>query len=60
MSTHLKPGTRARKIGGSYQANGTIVAVFKTLAGKERVVFEFSEPNGLLHIFNINQIEPLK
>lgn len=55
----LKPGDRARKIGGSYQADGTIVAVFTTLAGNERVVFEFCEPKGLLHIFNLTQVEKL-
>lgn len=44
MKNDLKPGTRVRKIGGSYQADGTVVAVFKTLSGEERVVFEFDEP----------------
>ncbi len=48
---------RARKVGGSYQANGTIVATFKTLAGEARVVFEFDEPKGMLHIFGEAQIE---
>ena len=42
---------RAKKI-GSYEANGTIVAEFKTLAGEIRYVFEFDEPAGLLHIFS--------
>lgn len=49
----------ARKIGGSYQANGFIVARFKTIAGLERVVFEFAEPKGMLHIFSADQIEPV-
>lgn len=48
---------RARKIGGSYQANGTVVAQFKTLGGADRVVFEFDEPAGMLHIFASEQVE---
>jgi len=48
---------RARKVGGSYQAAGTVVAQFKTLTGKDRVVFEFDEPAGMLHIFDVAQIE---
>lgn len=52
----LKSGDRARKFGGSYQADGTIVAVFKTRAGKDRVVFEFDEPEGMLHIFTTEQV----
>ena len=47
----------ARKIGGSYQADGYIVSRFTTTAGAERVVFEFNEPKGMLHIFTPEQIE---
>jgi len=47
----------ARKIGGSYQADGAVVARFQTRAGLERVVFEFNEPKGMLHIFTPEQIE---
>ena len=47
----------ARKVGGAYQANGAVVSEFKTIAGNDRVVFEFSEPSGMLHIFNPSQIE---
>ena len=50
---------RARKVGGSYQAVGTIVSRFHTNSGLERVVFEFDEPKGLLHIFSPDQLEPL-
>lgn len=53
----FRVGDRARKVGGSYQANGTIVAVFKTVMEEERVVFSFDEPTGMLHIFNTKQIE---
>lgn len=47
----------ARKVGGTYQANGSVVSEFKTIAGNDRVVFEFSEPSGMLHIFTPSQIE---
>ena len=47
----------ARKIGGSYQADGYIISRFTTTAGAERVVFEFNEPKGMLHIFTPEQIE---
>lgn len=50
---------KARKIGGSYEAEGHVVAEFKTLAGNLRVVFEFDNPPGLLHIFNFDQIVSL-
>jgi hypothetical protein len=56
---NIQAGDRARKIGGSYQADGTIVSVFKTKAGKWRVVFEFNEPAGMLHIFNTDQVVAL-
>ena len=45
-----KINKRAKKI-GSYEASGTIVAEFETLAGHKRYVFEFDEPQGMLHIF---------
>jgi hypothetical protein len=47
----------ARKVGGSYQADGFIVARFRTRAGVERVVFEFEQPAGMLHIFAADQVE---
>ena len=49
---------RAHKIGGSYQAKGTVVAEFKTTTGLDRIVFEFDEPKGLLHIFSKQQVFP--
>lgn len=48
---------RAKKIGGSYQAEGTIVSTFATLAGETRHVFEFDQPTGMLHIFGPGQVE---
>lgn len=56
----LKVGDRARKVGGSYQATGTILAVFITRNGEQRFVFDFDEPPGLLHIFGPAQIEPIE
>jgi len=50
-------GTRAKKVGGSYQATGTVVGNFKTTAGEQRYVFEFDEPKGMLHIFGPSQLE---
>ena len=53
-------GSRFRKVGGSYQANGTIVAAFKTRSGHQRYVFEFDNPAGMLHIFNHEQIKRIE
>lgn len=55
----MEAGQRARKIGGSYQAAGTIVSVFETTAGLQRYVFEFDSPAGMLHIFNGTQLESI-
>ena len=53
----LGQASRAKKIGGSYQADGTIVSTFATLAGETRHVFEFDQPAGMLHIFGPGQVE---
>lgn len=52
----ISMGDRAQKTGGSYQATGEIRAVFTTRAGQRRAVFEFDNPPGLLHIFNLEQL----
>ena len=52
-------GTKVRKVGGSYQANGTVLAEFKTRAGQQRYVFEFDAFAGMLHIFNHEQLEQI-
>jgi hypothetical protein len=59
--TDLKftPGDRVRKIGGSYQADGKIMAAFRTDDGSSRYVFRFDDPPGLLHIFNEGQLESI-
>lgn len=50
---------KARKIGGSYQAEGWIVATFQTLEGEVRVVFQF-DAFPMLHIFRQHQVEEIK
>lgn len=48
-----------RKIGGSFQHTGTVVAEFKTLAGEPRIVLEFDAPvAGMLHVYRPDQVEP--
>lgn len=49
---------KVRKIGGSYQATGTIVSRFKALDGSSRYVFQFDSPAGLVHILGDNNLEP--
>lgn len=39
-----------------YKFPGTIVSIFKTTSGETRIVAEM-EDNGMLHIFNENQLE---
>jgi dCMP deaminase len=50
------PNWPASKVGGSYQAAGTIISEFNTKAGNKRVVFEFDDYPGMLHIFTPKQI----
>lgn len=51
---------KVRKVGGSYQANGTIKAQFAADDGSPRYVFRFDEPPGLLHIFGEKQLDFIK
>jgi dCMP deaminase len=53
------PVYRAIKQGGSYQARGTVISTFTTLQGKQRAVFEFDTPRGMLHILSPDQLERL-
>lgn len=53
----FKPEQRVRKIGGSYQAIGTIKAAWLADDGTPRYVFRFDIPSGMLHIFNETQLE---
>ena len=50
---------RVRKIGGSFQHTGTVVAEFRTTAGEPRIVLEFDAPvAGMLHVYRPDQVEP--
>lgn len=53
----FQTGDVVRKIGGTYQATGTIVGHAVTTRGDMRYVFEFSDYPGMLHIFNEGQLE---
>lgn len=53
-------GLRVRKVGGSFEHTGTVVASFFTTAGQERIVVEFDPPvQGMLHIYRTDQVEQL-
>jgi len=51
----FKVGDKIYKPKG-YKFPGTVVAVFKTTGGETRIVAEMTD-NGMLHIFNENQLE---
>ena len=48
-------GDKVHKISG-YSFPGTVVSVFKTTAGEDRLVVELDN-HRLLHIFNFSQME---
>lgn len=51
---------RVKKVGGSFQHIGTVVAEFITLAGEKRIVLEFDAPvAGMLHIYRPDQVSLL-
>lgn len=50
-------GDRVSKVGGSYQATGTIKAAFLADDGTPRYVFRFDIPAGMLHIFSETQLQ---
>ena len=56
-TSHFEVGQRVRKVKGSYQATGTIVAAWIELDGLYRYVFRFDNPAGLLHIFGQSNLE---
>lgn len=55
MSTKFKVGDRVYKPKG-YKFPGIVVSVFETTSSEIRIVAEM-EDNGMLHIFNENQLE---
>lgn len=49
---------RVRKVGGSFQHTGIVVAQFLTTRGEKRIVLEFDAPvDGMLHIYRPDQVE---
>ena len=51
-------GKRVKKIGGSFQHTGVVVAEFTTTAGEPRIVLEFDAPVAeMLHIYRPYQVE---
>lgn len=54
------PPRRVRKVGGSFEHTGTVVAEFRTLDGEPRLVIEFDPPvAGMLHIYRPDQVADL-
>ena len=51
----FKIGDKVKKVGGDYTFEGIIVAVFKKLSGKIRIVIE--DDRGILHIFSETNIQ---
>ena len=51
-------GKRVKKIGGSFQHTGVVVAEFTTTAGEPRIVLEFDAPvAGMLHVYQPYQVK---
>ena len=54
-------GKRVKKVGGSFQHTGVVVAEFHTTAGELRIVLEFDAPIcGMLHIYRPDQVEVME
>lgn len=57
---NISVGDKVRKVGGSFQHTGTVVSVFVTTAGENRLVLEFDNPvSGMLHIHRVDQVEKI-
>lgn len=51
---------KVRKIRGSFQHTGSVVAEFTTTLGERRLVLEFDAPvGGMLHIYRPDQVEDI-
>ena len=51
-------GKQVKKVGGSFQHTGVVVAEFTTTAGAPRIVLEFDAPvSGMLHVYRPDQVE---
>ena len=54
-------GKRVKKVGGSFQHTGVVVAEFTTTAGEPRIVLEFYAPvAGMLHVYRHDQVEVIE
>lgn len=61
MTNEIKLPKRVRKVGGSFQHTGTVIAEFNTVAGEHRIVLEFDPPvGGMLHVYRPDQVEELQ
>ena len=56
MKRNIAELDRVKKITGEYTFEGTVVSVFRTLAGTTRYVVEHDGTH-MLHIFNETQLE---
>ncbi len=55
--TMMQPGAKARKVGGKFEANGTIVAAWiDPDDGKPRYAFRFDFPAGMTHFYTAEQV----
>jgi hypothetical protein len=53
----MQPGIKARKVGGKFEANGTIVAAWiDPDDGKPRYAFRFDFPAGMTHFYTAEQV----
>ena len=51
-------GKQVKKVGGSFQHTGVVVAEFTTTDGEPRIVLEFDAPvAGMLHVYRPDQVE---
>jgi hypothetical protein len=56
----FKIGDRVEKCSGDYHLEGVVVAVFRTLAGKDRYVVEHTPlAPGMLHIYGPTNLRRL-
>lgn len=56
----IRTGLRMRKATGDYSVTGVVAAVFRKRSGALRVVLECDIPDGLLLIFNLEQLEVIR
>lgn len=56
----FKIGDKVQKCTGDYHLEGVVVAVFRTMAGKERYVVEHAPvAPGMLHIYSAQNLRKL-